>query len=135
MKLHPIITANAVLALAFAIAFIAAGPIMMAFFGLPELPGENILLYWNATSFGRMFGAGLFAFGLLLWALRAPLVEGALSPSQRRGVLFALLLANIVGAIVAVTQQMSVWSTAAGWVAVFLFALFTIAYGFLLSQE
>ena len=50
MKLTQLITINAILAIAFGIAFGVYGPIMMAFFNVPETPGGTADLYWSCLS-------------------------------------------------------------------------------------
>lgn len=126
------ITLNAVLALAAGIAFALYGPLMLAFFGVPEIPEENVLLYWHVASFARLFGAALFGFGLILWAVRGYAETG---PAEgRRGLAFALLLANAMGAFVATTQQFAIWETASGLILMAIFALFTLAYAIVLGK-
>jgi hypothetical protein len=132
MKLNPVITLNAVFALAFGILFTLYGPVMMAFFGVAEISGDNVLLYWHAASFARLFGAALFGFGMLLWALRSLLLRNA-ALQGKRGVLFSLLFTNGVAAIVAITQQFSIWERPVGWGLVGLFGLFALAYAVLLA--
>jgi hypothetical protein len=132
MKLAHLITLNAVLFIAFGIAFALYGPLMMAFFGVPEIEENSTMLYWNVASFARLFGAALFGFGFLLWAVRGVAESLSTPPESRRGIIFALLLGNLMGAIVAVTQQSSVWLSPAGWVATAIFTLLTLGYGYFL---
>jgi hypothetical protein len=127
MKLNPVISLNAVIALAFGILFTLYAPVMMAFFGVAEIPEDNVLLYWHVASFARLFGATLFGFGLLLWSLRGLLARNA-ALEGRRGVLFSLLFTNGMAAIVAITQQFSIWLRPAGWALIGLFGLFSLAY-------
>ena len=128
MKLTHLLTIHAILALGFGIAFALYAPLMIAFFGVPELPEGNILLYWNVASFARMFGAALFGLGILLWAIRG-LVENRKTPPEAvRGVIFALLIANAMSVFVAATQQMAVWLSPAGWMAIVIFAILSLAY-------
>ena len=89
MKLQHWITLHAALAIGFGIAFALYSPLMMVMFGIPDIPSQDVLLYWNVIAFARMFGGALFALGLLLFALRRPIE--ALSPEQRRGLVFAIL--------------------------------------------
>ena len=133
MKLNALISFHAALSLASGIAFGLYAPLMLAFFAVPQALEDNVLIYWQVTAFARMFGAALFGFGLLLWALRG-LVD-KLSPGDRRGLLFALLLTNLMGFIVALTQQFAVWQSLAGWILTGLFALLLLAYGYFLVQE
>jgi Ca2+/Na+ antiporter len=133
MKLNLVLTINALLALGFGIAFALYGPVMLAYFSVPEIPSDDILLYWNVAAFARMFGATLFGFGLLLWAIRGVVDHKNTSPEVRRGIVFALLLANIMGAFIAITQQFSIWESPAGWVSIAIFLLLLLAYGYLLA--
>jgi len=73
-----------------------------------------------------MFGAALFGFGLLLWSIRSGLAD--VSNQTTRGILFGLLLANLMGAFVSITQQSSVWNSTAGWIATALFTLLALGY-------
>ena len=132
-RLSVLLSAHAVLLIGFGIAFALYGPLMMAFFGVPELLDADAGAYWSLTSFARMFGAALFGFGLLVWSVRAAISQ--VSPPARRGVLFALFLANLMGAFVSVTQQSAVWGTLAGWIATGLFVVLMAAYGYFLSAK
>lgn len=134
MKLSHLLTLNAVLALGFGIAFTVYGPLMAALFGLPELPGEDVLLYWNAVSFFRLFGAALFGLGILLWAVRSLADQPALPPEARRGIVFALAIGNGLAVFVAGIQQAGVWQGAAGWIMAGIFALLTLGYGYFMIK-
>ena len=133
MKLNHVLTVNALLALGFGIAFALYGPVMLAFFSVPDIPSDDVLLYWNVAAFARMFGAALFSFGLLLWAIRGVVGDERTSPGVQRGIVFALLLANIMSAFIAISQQFSIWESLAGWVASAIFLLLLLAYGYLLA--
>lgn len=121
-----LIKIHAGLLIASGIAFSLYGPLMMAFYAVPELLQINSDLYWQIAAFTRMFGAALFGFGLLLWSLRETFRE--LSPPSQRGVLAALILANLMGAFISITQQSAIWWTAAGWITSAVFSVLTIAY-------
>jgi hypothetical protein len=126
MKLSTLIAFNGILFLAFGIAFALYGPLMMAFFDVPELTIDSTT-YWHVAAFGRMFGAALFGYGFLLWALHGAVDE--LGEAKRRSVVMALLLGNLLAAVVSITQQSSIWYNAAGWIASGVFAALTLAYG------
>ena len=130
MKLTLLITINAILFIAFGIAFALYGPLMMAFFAIPEMTGIDVQAYWQMAAFVRMFGAALLGFGLLLWSIRS-IIEGV-APEARRGILFALLLAYIIAAIVSITQQSSIWLSPAGWITTGVFVALILAYGYFL---
>ena len=130
-RLNWLLSAHAVLLIGFGIAFALYGPLMMALFTVPELE-IDAPAYWSLTSFARMFGAALFGFGLLTFSLRKALPQA--SAETRRGVLFALFLANLMGAFVSITQQSAVWGTPAGWITSGIFILLLIAYGYFLTR-
>ncbi|HSO27837.1 MAG TPA: hypothetical protein VLS48_07180 [Anaerolineales bacterium] len=131
MKLTNVLTLNALLLLVFGIACALYGPLIAAFFGVPDLPMQEIDVYWAIVSFIRLFGAALFGFGILLWAARS-IFAAPNNPEVRRGVLFALLLAHLFATVIVLVQQWSVWNTLAGWVALILFACFGAAYAYFL---
>ena len=120
-----VIKINALFMLAAGIAFGLYGPLMMAFFAVPELLDANPGAYWQIAAFARMFGAALFGFGLLLWSLRTTFVE--LSARGQRGLLAALILANLMGAFISITEQSSIWGTPAGWVTTGLYSALMLA--------
>jgi hypothetical protein len=129
MKLSSLMTFNGILFIAFGIAFAVYGPSMMGLFKVPELNIDSIT-YWHLTSFGRMFGAALFGYGFLLWAVSRGVDE--LSAANQRSIVMGLLLSNLLAAVVSITQQSSIWYNAAGWVAFGIFAALTLAYGVIL---
>jgi hypothetical protein len=133
MKLSQLFTINAILFIAFGIAFSLYSPLMMNFFAVPELQTIDSSGYWLLASFARMFGAALFGFGLLLWALRGAVDQA--SPEAKRGLVFALLLAYLLGAIISATQQASIWQGPAGWIATGVFVVFLLAYGYFLGTS
>jgi hypothetical protein len=117
---------NAILLVVLGIAFGLYGPLMMAFFAVPELLDISSDIYWQIAAFARMFGAALFGYGLLLWSLRNSFHE--LSTASQRRILAALVLGNLMAAFISITQQSSIWGTPAGWLITGFFAVFTVAY-------
>ena len=136
MRLNHLMTLNAFIFIGLGIAFALYGPLMVALFGVLRFSGGEAGLYWYVTSFARLFGAALFGFGFLIWAARNLDLPNPNSPSTetRRGVVSALLLANLVALFVAATQQYQVWTTASGWMAVAVFLLLVIGYGYFLAR-
>lgn len=134
MKLSNLLTVNAILALAFGIAFALYGPLMIAFFNVPEIESDNTILYWMVASFARIFGAALFGAGLLIWSVRSPALLSSIPGEARRGITFALLMGNAMCTFVAITQQFSIWESTAGWAAIAIFSLFTAAYTYFLVR-
>jgi hypothetical protein len=135
MKLTHLLTFHAALAMGLGIAFTLYSPLMIALYGIPEVPGGDVLLYWNVAAFARMFGAALFGLGILLWALRKSTDTQETPLELRRGILFALVISKAIGLVVALTQQMSVWLTPAGWITAALFAALLLGYAYFLVQD
>ncbi len=117
---------NAIVLIAAGIAFGLYGPLMMAFFAIPELIGISADAYWQIAAFARMFGAALFGFGLLVWAVHNSFADLTIA-SQKR-ILAALILGHLMGAFIAITEQSSIWWTPAGWMVSAVFALFLLSY-------
>jgi hypothetical protein len=132
MKLNTIISIHALLLLGFGIAFALYGPLMLAFFTIPETLEIDALTYWHLAAFARMFGAALFGLGILLFALRSSIQK--LDRTNQRGIAFSLLLANAMGLMVSLTQQTSVWQTPAGWISSGIFALLLLAYIYIIAR-
>ena len=128
MNLKTILLINALLFIAGGIAFALYGPLMIDLYGILEAQGDT-LLYWYSASFARMYGATLFGFGFLLWAasnIPDILQKGS---SARRAVLLAMILANGMGLFVSITQQVSIWGNAVGWITTGVYAVLLLVYG------
>jgi hypothetical protein len=128
VKLSQLLSINAILFIALGIAFALYGPLMIAMFGILQSEGSP-MMYWYAASFARLLGAALFGFGFVLWALRSQT-----GPSGQ-GVKVALVLAYALGFAVAITQQVSIWGTLAGWIASAVFLVLLVAYAYLLIKK
>lgn len=135
MKIRPVITINAILFIAIGIGFTLYGPNVLAYFGVSELPGDNVLLYWNIAAFARMFGAMLFIFGMLLWAVRGFFQPAPDLSAVRRETLFSLIFGYLILTLAAVIQQSSVWGSLAGWIVSGFFALFLVIYIYFLVKK
>ena len=142
MKPATILTLNAFLMVAIGIAVTLYAPNLLAFFQLNDLmtrlAGEESLLqlvYWMIVSFARLFGAGLLGTGILIWSLRTIIADPLLANEKRRGILFSLLLANLIITLTALTQQFSVWGSIIGWVIVGVFVLFSAAYTYAVAKN
>lgn len=132
MKLTPLLTINAIIFVAMGIAFAVYAPMVMAFLQVPELQIDGIA-YWHITAFARMFGAALFGFGFLIWAIAQ--AADTLPAATLRKVVRTLVLGNLIATVAAITQQSSVWLVPAGWLLTAIFAVFTLLYGVLLIQR
>lgn len=132
MKLTNLMILNAGANIALGIAFTLYAPLMMSLFSSPDVL-ENPLAYWQVVAFARLLGATLMGFGLLLLAVRGVIIS--LGAIARRGIIFAMLLANLLAVIVLVTQQLAVWLTLAGWVAVLFFSFLLCGYVYFYIQN
>jgi len=131
VKINVLLTLNAILFIGVGIAFALYGPLMITFFGILEVAGDSPM-YWYAASFARFFGAAVFGFGFLLFALRGSAVE----QGKGRGIVTALVISYLLAFIVAITQQVSIWGSVAGWITVALFLLLLVGYSsFLLVRS
>ena len=128
MKLSQLLLINAILFIALGIAFALYGPLMIAMFGILESEGSP-MIYWYAASFARLFGAALFGFGFVLWALR-----NQTGPSGK-SIKVALVISYALGFTVAITQQVSIWGTLAGWITSAVFLVLLLAYAYLLIKK
>ena len=147
MKLSQLMALNGLVYIAFGIGFALYGPAMIAMFGVLRFGGQEAGLYWFAASFARLFGAALFGFGFLIWAVRGLGLSQAEQPvtsgeqqsggrgETRRGIIFALLLSNVLSLFVAVTQQYTVWTSASGWIAIAIILLLCLGYGYFLVKS
>lgn len=132
MNLKSLLYANAILFIAAGIALALYSPLAINLFGIMEQEG-NAMMYWHAVSFSRMYGAALFGYGFLAWAFERTISARETGAPPRRGLLLGLTLANGMGMIVALTQQVSIWGTTAGWVTAGIYAVFTAGYAYFLG--
>ncbi len=110
--------------------FFATGPYLLSFFGVKEFPeivsrnGET-LDFWEMYAFVRMFGSAVLMYGLLIGFLAY--IDGV---KNRKYASFGAALGQLAFLIIYLSQQISIWNTAAGWViaAVFLLALVSFSY-------
>lgn len=79
--------------------------------GVASEPGQSPThSFWFQLSFIRLFAASVLAFGcLLLWSVPQ------LTPPQQRSFARALAGTFALLALVALTQQVAIWTVPAGW--------------------
>ena len=130
MKFTQLLAINAILFVGLGIAFALYGPLMIAMFGIMEGEGSP-MMFWYAASFARLLGAALFGFGFLLWAVSR---QPGSAPGQQ-GIKIALVLAYALSFFVAITQQVSIWGTIAGWITSGLLLALLMAYIYLLIRR
>lgn len=134
VKISKFLSINAILFVGLGIAFALYGPLMVNFYGILEID-TSAISYWYITSFARMNGVILFGYGFLIWAIKNVPEDEHTSPQLRRNILFAQLLLAIVGFIVAVIQQYTIWWTHAGWITIAAFLYLAIGYLYFLVLD
>ena len=132
VKFSNFVYLNALVAVCVGIIFALYAPLMLAFFGVPDVQDGNMLQYWQVASFARLFGAALFGLGFVLWSLSRSLAGDQPAWKGQRSLAGACLMANVLALFVTVTQQASVWGTTAGWLTASIFAFFTLGYAYFL---
>jgi len=130
VKLTQFLSINAILFIGLGIAFALYGPLMIAMFGILESEGSPVM-YWYAASFARLLGAALFGFGFVLWAVRGLTA----SASAQQGIKVALVISYALSFAVAITQQVSIWGTIAGWITSGFFLALLVACAYLLIKK
>ena len=127
MSLNRWLFINALVFVAFGIAFSLYAPLVVSPFEILKAEGTS-QMYWYSVSFARLYGAALFGFGFLTWAVSGLLAAVPAGASGRRSVAVAMLLANGIGVIVALTQQVTVWGAPAGWIMAAMYAILMGGY-------
>jgi hypothetical protein len=130
MTLNRLIVINAVLAVVAGLAFALEGPGLLPLYGASHIPtpiagDANAMSFWAGLAFARMFGAALLGFGVSLWFMRY-ITDLAI----RRFVAGSLFVTMGFMIFIALTQQIAIWSTTAGWVTVGVLILLALGYGY-----
>jgi hypothetical protein len=99
-----------------------------------DISGADGASYWFSASFARLLGAVYFGYGFLLWAVRDLVAHQTDKPDRIQKVVLALLMANVIGLFVAVTQQWQVWNNLTGWVTIAVYFLLTVGYAYFLIR-
>lgn len=104
---------------------------------LPPLPPQSVenrreLLLWffSLRSFVHMFGGALIGCGLLTWAIRN--LKDATTQTNATMALFGL---NTMAGALALTQQLSIWRSKAGWVTAGVFFAQAVSYCWLIVMK
>jgi hypothetical protein len=67
--------------------------------------------------------------------VKGGVAQATTSAESRRGVIYSLLLANAMGAFVALVQQSAFWLSGAGWVTVGIYLLLLAGYIYFLVKQ
>lgn len=136
MKLRHLVIVNSALLISTGILF-WFGPMnaLLEGYGFPpghiaETAAEVSGAGYGPHALGRLLGAVSLGFGLLLLAL-----HDVSDSTLGRRVAGALCAANAAGFLAALTQQISIWESALGWVTAGVFLLLALCYGALLASQ
>jgi hypothetical protein len=117
MKLGLVFTLNAVIAIAFGVAFVIVPSEVLAAYGVTLTPGTALV--------ARLFGAALVGFGVISWFARSA------APSEAvRAIVLGFCIDSFVGCVVALQGQLAGTVNALGWSTVVLYGFFAVAYAF-----
>jgi signal transduction histidine kinase len=106
------------------------GPSVRLSLPLPQAPENRLrllMMFAGQRSFVYMFGAALFGCGLLTWAIRN--LKDVTTQTNFSLALFGL---NVVAGGMALTQQLSIWRSTAGWITAGVFFAQALGYCWLL---
>lgn len=120
MKFKTVFIIHAVVALAYGICFELASTLVLSIYGVTQGPGEILM--------ARYFGVALIAIGLVCW-----LARDVTDSKAQQAMILALLVSNIIGAIVSVQGTLSGVMSAVGWSAVGIYVLLTLGVASLLK--
>jgi signal transduction histidine kinase len=111
------------------ILFALNGPMLLPYLGDGALPPptQGNLTVWSAISFTRLFGAMLFTIGVIAWTLR-----NLDSPEDQRSAGLAFFIGSLFLLFFALIQQIAIWVTTLGWIAVSVISIFPLGFGYLL---
>jgi uncharacterized membrane protein YfcA len=117
MKLNIFLSVVGVGATLFGIGFVAVPAQVLAQYGITA--DEHIAFI------SRFFGVALINLGLIVWFARH-----IVDPLARRAIVFAGLIGDIVGFLVALQGQTNGLANALGWSTVFIYGLFAIGFAY-----
>jgi hypothetical protein len=119
MSYKVIFVINALIAIVFGIAFLVVPTIALKQFGVDEYASTKLVL--------QFFGTGLLTIGLLAW-----FAKNVTDASVQRGMGVAMLIGSLAGLVMAVIGVATGAVRILGWLAIVLYAVFVLGYGFLL---
>jgi hypothetical protein len=117
MKLGNLYLLSTVVAFIFALGLLLGPATVLQLFSLSTGNTEKLL--------AQLIGASLAGFGLISWFAR-----GFTDPSAQDGAAISLFVFNLIAFVVSVLAVFSnVWRSA-GWIAVIIFFLFALGFGY-----
>jgi hypothetical protein len=138
MKTTNVISLNAIVWLAFGVAYGLFPYIMMNLYSIPDIPENSqagLLLYNNILAFARIFGATMMVLGLLTYSVRTLPANPDFPVEIRRGIISALLFGNAILLFIGITEQFRNWLSIGGWLNTLVPAIFFALYIYLLATS
>jgi hypothetical protein len=117
MKLGVLLTVNAVVSMAFGLAFVLVPAEVLAFYSVTLTPGTAVV--------ARLFGSALVGYGVVAWLARTAAHSEAL-----RAIVTGYFVGSAVGCVVALHGVLSGASNALGWSTLAIYGLFAVGFGF-----
>ena len=117
MRLTNLLVLNAVVALAFGIAFLLLPGTVITLYGATPGPEINLV--------GQLFGVELVSVGLLCWFARN-VADGL----AQRAIVLAHLVADAIGLLISLIGTLSAVLNAVGWSAVVIYLVLTLGYAY-----
>lgn len=107
------------------------GPMLIPLYGASDIPtpvasNRAAMTVWTGISFVRLFGTALAGLGMV-----SLFTHNLSSIEARKAISRGLFAAMVVVLVVAVIQQIAIWSTPIGWVTVGFLFLVALGYGYL----
>ncbi len=121
MKIGTLLAVNAVISMAFGLAFTLAPVQALAPYGV-ELPPPGLLV-------SRLFGATLIGYGIITWLMRAA------DAGAQRSLAIALTVADGVGTVISIWGVLSGTVNALGWSSVAIYGLLCAGFAMHLARK
>ena len=110
---------NALVAIAFGLAFLFVPTMVLLRFGVDEYASTRLVV--------QFFGTGLLTVGLLAW-----FAKNVSEPGSQTGMCIALLVGSVAGLVMSIIGTATGLIRSLGWLAIVIYVLFVLGYGFLL---
>ena len=110
---------NALVAIAFGLAFLFVPTMALLRFGVDEYASTRLVV--------QFFGTALLTVGLLAW-----FAQKVSEPGIQTGLCIALLVGSVAGLVMSIIGTVTGLIRSLGWLAIVVYVLFVLGYGFLL---
>jgi hypothetical protein len=119
MSYKVVFVLNALVALVFAVFFLFVPTMALKRFGVDEYASTKLVL--------QFFGTGLLTIGLLAW-----FAKNVTDASAQKGMSVAMLIGSLAGLVMSIIGAATDAVRILGWLAIVIYAVFVLGYGFLL---